>query len=349
MKPKIVLIDSNEKQKNSIKELLSLANYEVETANDQISGLAIINSFFPNLILSNIYLPEIEDGLALFKNYKSQSKLRTIPFVFIANTATKTLIRTLMDFGADDVISTTQKKYKILKIIKLRLNRVEVFSLQNKKSHLYQKPDKLLIHKELNKILSVKKLYHFNPNETIYCAGNKSNHIFLIKNGTVKTYETDNNGKEFIISFFTSEQYFGYTSFIKNKPHCENAKAVTSTFIYKISREEILTAIQKNNKILYNFMDVIVNDLIKLKKQIILLAYASVRKKTAETLGYFNHNFPIKNGTTITINRTDLADSIGIAKETLIRTLHDFKNEKLISLTKKSVTILDEKKLKEVQ
>lgn len=349
MRPKIVLIDSNETQKNLIKELLSLANYEIVTANDQISGLAIINSFLPNLILSNIYLPEIEDGLALFKKYKSQSKLRTIPFIFIANKATKTFIRTLMDLGVDDVICTIKKKYEILKIIKSRLNRVEAFLIHNKKSHLLQKPDKLLINNELNKMLSTKKIYHFSPNETIYCAGNKSNHIFLIKNGTVKTYETDNNGKEFITSFFTSEQYFGYTSFIKNEPHFENAKAITSAFIYKISKEEIINEIQKNNQILFNFMDVIVNDLIKVKKQIILLAYASVRKKTAETLLYFNYNFPIKKGTTITINRTDLADSIGIAKETLIRTLHDFKKEKLISLAQKSITILDENKLKKVQ
>jgi len=345
---KIVLIDGNEKQRNLIKELLSLANYEIETANDQKSGLTIAKSFSPSLILSNLHLPEMEDGLLFFNKCNNHPKLRTIPFVFIAKNATKALIRSLMDRGVDDIISVPFKKYEILKILKSRLKRAEAFETKTKNSYLYRKPDNLLTLSNLKDILSQKKLYHFKANETIYCAGNKSNHIFLIKSGTVKTFKTDDLGKDFITGFFTSEQYFGYTSFIKNKPHFENAKAITATFLYKISREEIITAIQKNNSILFNFMDVLVNDLIKLKKQLILQAYASVRKKTAETLLNFQNHFPLFEDATISINRTDLADSIGIAKETLTRTLHNFKDEKLISLTPKSITILNKNELKKV-
>lgn len=343
---KIALIDGNEEQLNRIKELLCLANYEVVTANDQKSGLAIVKSISPNLILSNLHLPEKEDGLLLFNKCNNHPKLRTIPFIFIAKNATRTLIRDLMDLGVDDIISTPYKKYDILKILKSRLKRAEAY--ENKNLLLYQKPVNLLTISNLKDVLDQKKLYNFKANDTIYCTGNKSNHIFLIKSGIVKTFKTDDLGKEFITSFFTSEQYFGYTSFIKNQPHFENAKAITSTYLYKISREEIMTAIQKNNLILFSFMDVLVNDLIKLKKQLILQAYGSVRKKTAETLLTFQNSFPLSEEATIKINRTDLADSIGIAKETLTRTLHDFKDENLISLTPKSITILNKNKLKKV-
>ena len=346
---KIALIDSNTEQVKFLKELLLLANYEVISANSLNAGLTILKSSNPNLILSNINLPEIEDGLNLYKNYKHFPKLATIPFIFIAKNATKKFIRKLMDLGVDDVICNTINKIEILKIIKSRLNRVTAINAQNKNSFLHQNIDNQLIYNEINKILSTKKIYHFKPNETIYCAGNKSNHIFLIKEGTIKTYKTDDYGKEFITSFFTAEQYFGYTSFIKNKPHFENAKAITTVFLYKIGKDEIIRFIQKNNQLLFSFMDVIANDLIKLKKQIILLAYGSVRKKTAETLLNFNQNYPIKKGRTITINRADLADSIGIAKETLTRTLHDFKKEKLINITQKSITIINGIKLKKVQ
>jgi len=343
---KIALIDGNKEQLNRIKELLSLANYEVVTANDQKSGLAIIKSSSPNLILSNLDLPEMDNGLSFFNKCNNHTKLRTIPFVFIAKNATKSLIRNLMDLGVDDVISAPFKKYDVLRILKSRLKRAEAY--ENKNSFLYKKPVNLLTINNLKDVLSQKKLYNFKANETIYCTGNKSNHIFLIKSGIVKTFKTDDLGKEFITSFFTSEQYFGYTSFIKNQPHFENAKAITSTYLYKISREEIMTAIQKNNLILFNFIDVLVDDLIKQKKQLILQAYGSVRKKTAETLLNFQNSFPLSEEATITINRTDLADSIGIAKETLTRTLHDFKDEKLISLTPKSITILNKNKLKTI-
>ncbi|GEM_PF-2078981 len=345
---KIALIDGNETQNSFLKELLYIANYEVVTASDYNAGLAMVKSFSPHLILSNLHLPEIEDGLIFFHKCNSHPKLKTIPFIFIAKNAIKSLIRNLMDLGVDDIITSPLKKYEVLKILKSRLKRVEALKNTSKKSYLYQETDNLLTISKLKEVLSQKKLYKFKANETIYCEGNKSNHIFLIKKGTVKTFKTNNLGKEFITAFFTSEQYFGYSSFIKNKPHFENAKAITSTYLYKISREEIVVAIQKNDRILLNFMDVLANDLIKLKKQLILQAYASVRKKTAETLLNFKNYFPLIEGKTITLNRTDLADSIGIAKETLTRTLHDFKDEKLISLTPKSITILNKKKLKKV-
>jgi CRP-like cAMP-binding protein/DNA-binding NarL/FixJ family response regulator len=349
MIPKLALIDSDKEEIFFLNELLYLANYEVIIANNLTSGLSILKSSNLNLILCNIYLPKIEDGLSLFRKYKSQKELRTIPFIFIASKAKKTFIRTIMDLGVDDIISNPKNKIEILKIIKSRLSRVEVFKLENRNSFLYQKPDNVSISNYIKNILATKKIYHFKPNETIYCSGNKSNHIFLIKNGTIKTYRVDDLGKEFITGFFTSDQYFGYTSFIINQPHFENAKALTSTYLYKISKEEIIKTIQKNNHIIFNFMNVIVNDLIKLKKQIVLLAYASVRKKTAETLLNLNQNSSIKKGTAICINRADLADSIGIAKETLIRTLHSFKKEKLIQLSQKSITIIDENKLKKVR
>jgi CRP-like cAMP-binding protein len=51
----------------------------------------------------------------------------------------------------------------------------------------------------------------------------------------------------------------------------------------------------------------------------------------------------------ILISRKDLANTIGIAKETLIRTLHDFKDEEIIDLKEKSITIRDPRKLNKIQ
>ena len=47
----------------------------------------------------------------------------------------------------------------------------------------------------------------------------------------------------------------------------------------------------------------------------------------------------------ISISREDLANIAGTATESLIRTLSDFKNEKLIEIKDGKITILDEKKL----
>jgi CRP/FNR family transcriptional regulator, cyclic AMP receptor protein len=47
----------------------------------------------------------------------------------------------------------------------------------------------------------------------------------------------------------------------------------------------------------------------------------------------------------IAISREDLANIAGTATESLIRTLSDFKSEKLISIQDGKITLLEEKKL----
>jgi len=78
------------------------------------------------------------------------------------------------------------------------------------------------------------------------------------------------------------------------------------------------------------------------------LAYGSVRNKTAITLLYLLEKYPLKSENEIYIDRLNLANSIGIAKETLTRTLHDFKDEKLIEVTTKGIRIINKDKLLKV-
>ena len=81
----------------------------------------------------------------------------------------------------------------------------------------------------------------------------------------------------------------------------------------------------------------------------IVQAYGSVRKKTAFTLLSLLNEYPIKPNNEIQISRSNLANLIGIAKETLTRTLHDFKEEDLIEITPKSIIILNSSTLQKIQ
>ena len=132
-------------------------------------------------------------------------------------------------------------------------------------------------------------------------------------------------------------------------PHFENSKAIISTQLYKISKDEILTIINSNKNVIYNFIDLLVENLIVANEKSLLLAYESVRKKTASTILDLLKIYPLKSQNELTINRSNLANYIGIAKETLIRTLHDFKDEKLIDLTPKSIKVINKLKLQKIQ
>jgi CRP-like cAMP-binding protein len=193
--------------------------------------------------------------------------------------------------------------------------------------------------------LKKKKVYKYQKGETIYCEDTRSNHIFLIKSGLVKTYNTNELGKEFNTGYFSINQYFGFISFVKNIPHFDNSKAITATQLYKIDREEINDIIKSNQQVLMSFINLLTGKLMDCKKQCLTLAYGSVREKTAHSLLKLLKIYPLKADNEIFIDRNNLANSIGIAKETLTRTLHQFKEESLIEITKKGIKILDKEAL----
>jgi CRP-like cAMP-binding protein len=85
------------------------------------------------------------------------------------------------------------------------------------------------------------------------------------------------------------------------------------------------------------------------EERMLQLAYKPVRERLAEALLLLQKTYQQEAGQegsfTIFISREDLASIAGTAKETTIRLLSEFKDEKIISSKGSSITILDQHKL----
>lgn len=185
------------------------------------------------------------------------------------------------------------------------------------------------------------KTYKYKKGSSIYCHGNRSNHIFLIKQGLVKTYKSDESGKELITGFYTEGDYFGYIALLRRNAHDENALALSKTELHKIDIGEIKSIIKSNKNILFDFIDRLTKNLVEARERLMLMAYGTVRKRTAEALLFLVQKHPRSLGNQIFMQRPDMAHFIGVAKETLIRTLQDFKKEQLIQIHPKYLEVVD--------
>ena len=83
------------------------------------------------------------------------------------------------------------------------------------------------------------------------------------------------------------------------------------------------------------------------EEQLLGLAYNSLRKRVADALITLQQKYQVagQEKFSIHISREDLANIAGTATESLIRTLSDFKSEKLIEIKDGNIIILNEKKL----
>lgn len=340
MLKKILLIEDDHILRDNTAEILRLANYEVITAENGKIGVDKAINYKPNLIICDILMPDL-DGYGVLQIILRNKDLQKIPFIFMSAKTDHFEVRKGMDLGASDYITKPFEESELLSAIETRLKRRELFEINNEED----KDDFRVKIKfeELYKVFIRKEKFKFRKGTTIYCEGNNSNHIFYIIKGEIKTFKDNEDGKELITGIYKNRNFFGFTSFIENRSYYENAVTLTDTTLIKITKLEFLKLVKENPQLSLHFLDILSENLDRVKEHLIHLAYDSVRKKTADILLQLNKLN--ENNHLIEISRSNLAKFIGIAKETLIRTLTEFKDEKIIESKRNSIKIIDLKKL----
>jgi CRP-like cAMP-binding protein len=114
-----------------------------------------------------------------------------------------------------------------------------------------------------------------------------------------------------------------------------------------IPREDFLQLVSNDIETARSFIKIITQNIVEKEESLLKIAYSSLRKKVAFGLMQLYEKYQSNDETkrVLNLSRENMAQSIGIATESLIRTLGDFKDEKLIDIDAGKVSILDEKKL----
>ncbi|WP_461128681.1 response regulator transcription factor [Spirosoma aerophilum] len=79
---KILVVEDDEQLRQNICEQLELDNYEVKVAGNGLMALDLLPSFYPDLILCDVLMPEM-NGIDFIRAVKDDRKFRNVPFIFL--------------------------------------------------------------------------------------------------------------------------------------------------------------------------------------------------------------------------------------------------------------------------
>jgi two-component system, sensor histidine kinase and response regulator len=100
---KIVIIDDDALMCNMIIETLAEKGHETFSALDGRAGIALIENKLPDLVISDIMMPEL-DGYQCLELIRSNSRIDTIPVILLSGINEFGAIRKGMVLGADDYL-----------------------------------------------------------------------------------------------------------------------------------------------------------------------------------------------------------------------------------------------------
>jgi CRP-like cAMP-binding protein/ActR/RegA family two-component response regulator len=345
---KILLIEDNQDVRENTAEILSLAMYQVITAVNGKEGVELALKEKPDLIICDIMMPVL-DGHGTLHLLSKNEETSYIPFIFLTAKAERTDFRKGMEMGADDYITKPFDDVELLNAIESRLKKNDILKKEFKKD--LQGIGNFL--SEVRGIESLKKLSEekdvriYKKKDEIYNEGGYPKGVYFINKGKVKNYRSNELGKELITDLFKEGDFFGHLPLLQNQQYTNSASALEDSEIYMIPKEDFFALLYKNAEVSKKFIEILSNNIHENEKQLIRLAYNSVRKRVAEALVKLSDTYKKADDEkfSMSVSREDLANLVGTATETVIRTLGDFKEEKFIDLSGGAITILNYDKL----
>ena len=339
---KILLIEDNENIRENTAEILELANYKVFTAENGKIGVEIALQEKPDLIVCDIMMPVL-DGYGVLHLLHKNPAVQHTPFIFLSAKAEREDMRRGMELGADDYLSKPFEGTELLNAIESRLKKVEQMKKEIS-ADLVGLSNLMKINngKEmLEKLTSDRNINRYKKKQLIYSEGNHPSRLFYIQKGKVKTYKTNDEGKELTVSLFGAGEFLGHVALLERSTYKENAEALDETEIAVIPKEDFEELLNANREVSRKFISLLANNISDKQEQLVRMAYDSLRKKVADALISLHKKY----NTPIDISRENLAAIAGTATESLIRTIGDFKSEKLVEIKDGCIIILNEKKL----
>jgi len=351
----VLLIEDDTVLRENTAELLELSDYNVITAANGKLGIEMSNEHLPDIIICDIMMP-ILDGYGVLEELSKNSNTKFIPFIFLSAKTERQDVRKGMDLGADDYITKPFGEDEIISAVESRIAKAAILkeereSYQNttEENTVDDGTDELKTLNDLKNFFDDNgTVFKYKKNASIYKEGHNSNYIYLILQGVVKCFKYDEDGKELTTALHKEDDIFGYTSFTQNIPYKESATTMTEVEMVGVSKSELKEILDKNHKITLEIIELLSDGITGVKDQLLQMAYSSVKRKTAATILRFAEKINAKPEDPIRISRNDLASVAGIATETLIRTMSDFKKQGIIEMEGRTIKVLDLQKLQDI-
>lgn len=344
---KILLIEDNPEIRENTSEILSLAGYDVATAENGKKGVELVQKAKPDLIICDIMMPEL-DGYGVLHILSKNEETSGIPFIFLTAKTEKTDIRKGMTLGADDYLTKPFDDTDLLNAIETRLRKHQLRSKQYDNTqlgldHFIQDAQKAL---NLADLCEDKKIKSFKKKGELFIEGDSPATIFFIKSGSVKTFKSHPDGKELITNLYKTGDFFGFEPLLENSAYQDTAVAMEDSEVVLIPKNDFLILLNSQADVSASFISLLCRKVSEKETQLVNLAYNSVRQRTAEALLKVSQLANEKEK--ITLSREDLAKIVGTASESVIRVLSDFKDEGLIEIESGKIRVLQRPRLEKV-
>jgi len=180
---------------------------------------------------------------------------------------------------------------------------------------------------------------HHRTGEVIFMQGRPASQLIYVKSGLLKLFKEIESSKEIILSITSAGQFIGLTSVFYNNLYPFSASSIEEGELIYTNASAIRTVVEQNGKYALNLMTVLSSQVVYLVERMITLTKKQVPGRIAEILLLFSKNIYKSNEFTLPLSRSEIASYVQTTKESVSRTLTEFRNDRIIELDDKNIVL----------
>lgn len=197
----------------------------------------------------------------------------------------------------------------------------------------------LLTNDEVEILSKSSNLVSYDKGEVIFKQNTLTSHIMFLCHGMVKIYKVTDAKKSLIIKIATPFTFIGLISVFGNEIHQYSATAIEPTKIMHIESHVFQRVLQQNGNFSMKLLQFTSQYGLFIFERLMSQYQKQLPGRIADVILYF-HDIYHKPVFEFPLTRRELAELAGTTKESFIRTLTEFKNDRIIRLKGKRVEIV---------
>ena len=178
---------------------------------------------------------------------------------------------------------------------------------------------------------------------TFITEGDRAEHFFTITAGTAKLFKLLPDGRRQITGFAAIGTFLGLAV---SSSYAFNAEAAEDSRVCRFSRLRLRNLIDDFPAMERRLLDMAANELVAAQEQLLLLGRKSARERVASFLLARGSGLASRTSASVSdhvalpMARTDIADYLGLAVETISRTMTRLRSERFIEMPSPTEIVL---------
>jgi len=192
----------------------------------------------------------------------------------------------------------------------------------------------------------------YRPRQVIFHQGTPANGLYVLCHGTVKLFQADRFGREFIIDVATPGTVLGELGLDDSETYAASAEALTESQLSFLPRERLVRFIERHPKTAVRLVATLSTALAGVRRTAGELALKRADARLADLLLRFaddaRRDVTAGDGPVrirLTYSRRELAEMIGVSTETAIRLLGKLKRHRMIATNGHEIVVTDFERL----